>query len=106
MVFKPGQPKIAGRKAGTPNKHTQQLKDAILEAAAGAGGGSIAAYLQEQAKANPGPCLDLLLQPNDMHARLRGGRHDLGVVQPACHHGVSLIGYPAASTEGSTNRPP
>ena len=59
-LFEPGDPKLGGRQKGTPNKSTQLLKDAILEAAAGAGGGSIAAYLQEQAKANPGPFLALL----------------------------------------------
>jgi hypothetical protein len=62
MKFKPGKPRPAnaGRKAGTPNRHTALLKDAILQAAAGAGGGDLVAYLQQQAKENPGPFLALL----------------------------------------------
>ncbi len=62
MKFQPGDPKPAngGRKKGTPNKTTVWLKDAILEAAARAGEGDIAAYLDQQAKENPGPFLALL----------------------------------------------
>ena len=43
MTFKKGQPRspTAGRKAGTPNKTTQDLKDAILESA------SLLGYLKE-----------------------------------------------------------
>ena len=53
--------KTGGRKKGTPNKVSGQLKDAILEAAAKAGGdGGMVAYLENQAKANPGPFLTLL----------------------------------------------
>ena len=49
-----------GRKKGTPNKTTALLKDAILKAAEGAGGGDLVKYLQRQADENPGPFLALL----------------------------------------------
>ena len=52
-----------GRAKGTPNKTTALLKDAILKAAEAAGGGGnegMAAYLEQQAKLNPGPFLSLL----------------------------------------------
>lgn len=49
-----------GRKPGVPNKTTALLKDAILRAAEGAGGGNLVAYLQVQAKENPGPFMSLL----------------------------------------------
>lgn len=50
-----------GRAKGTPNKTTALLKDAILKAADKAGGkGKLIGYLEQQAKANPGPFLALL----------------------------------------------
>ena len=49
-----------GRPKGKPNKTTALLKDAILKAAADAGGGDMAAYLAQQAKENPGPFMALL----------------------------------------------
>jgi len=59
--------KTGGRKKGTPNKTTALLKDAILQAAAAAGGepsktsaGGVVAYLTEQAKANPSAFMTLL----------------------------------------------
>jgi len=52
--------KTGGRKKGTPNKTTALLKDAILQAATNAGGGDLTAYLQVQAKENPGPFMSLL----------------------------------------------
>ena len=52
--------KTGGRKAGTPNKTTALLKDAILKAATDAGNGDMAAYLLVQATENPGPFLSLL----------------------------------------------
>jgi hypothetical protein len=52
--------KTGGRKAGTPNKVTGLLKDAIIQAATNAGGGDLVNYLQTQATANPGPFLGLV----------------------------------------------
>jgi len=53
--------KTGGRKKGTPNKISGQLKDAILRAAKQAGGeGGMVAYLKAQALANPAPFLALL----------------------------------------------
>jgi len=53
--------KTGGRKKGTPNKISGQLKDAILEAAKRAGGdGGTIGYLEMQAKANPAPFMSLL----------------------------------------------
>lgn len=49
-----------GRPAGSLNKTTALLKDAILKAATDAGNGDMAAYLQAQAIANPGPFMSLL----------------------------------------------
>jgi hypothetical protein len=49
-----------GRPKGALNKTTALLKDAILKAATAAGDGDMAAYLQQQAKDNPGPFLSLL----------------------------------------------
>lgn len=54
MPVSPGRPK------GVPNKTTALLKDAILKAAEAAGGGDMAAYLQDQAVKNPGPFMSLL----------------------------------------------
>ena len=53
--------KTGGRKKGTPNKLTGALKEMILEAANRAGGeGGTVAYLEQQAKDNPGPFMALL----------------------------------------------
>jgi hypothetical protein len=50
-----------GRKKGVPNKTTALLKDAILKAAADAGGAEgLVGYLTVQATANPGPFMALL----------------------------------------------
>lgn len=58
---KPGTPKTGGRQKGTPNKTTALLKDAILQAAADAGGDDgLVGYLTAQAVANPGPFMALL----------------------------------------------
>ena len=46
-----------GRKKGTPNKVTGELKSMILEALANAGG---VTYLQKQADANPNAFLSLV----------------------------------------------
>lgn len=53
--------KTGGRQKGTPNKTTALLKDAILVAATKAGGdGGLEAYLENQARVNPGPFMTLL----------------------------------------------
>jgi hypothetical protein len=52
--------KTGGRKAGTPNKTTALLKDAILKAATDAGNGDLAGYLQRQAQENPAAFMALL----------------------------------------------
>ena len=49
-----------GRPKGSPNKTTALLKDAILKAATDAGDGDMAAYLEKQARDNPGPFMSLL----------------------------------------------
>lgn len=49
--------KTGGRKAGTPNKVTKELKDMVLTALDRAGGIN---YLQEQAEANPNAFLTLV----------------------------------------------
>jgi hypothetical protein len=50
-----------GRKRGTPNKTTTQLKEAILAAAEQAGGdGGLVNYLHDQARTNPGHFMTLL----------------------------------------------
>jgi hypothetical protein len=50
-----------GRAKGTPNRTTALLKDAILQAAEGAGGKEgLIGYLKEQAVKSPGPFLALL----------------------------------------------
>lgn len=59
MPFKPGEkrPANAGRRKGTPNKETRQLKEMILEALDKKGGPE---YLQLQAEQNPTAFLTLL----------------------------------------------
>lgn len=50
-----------GRPKGSLNKTTTLLKDAILQAAEGAGGkAGLVGYLQAQATKNPGPFLALV----------------------------------------------
>jgi len=57
----PGRLKTGGRKAGTPNKTTALLKDAILQAAEKAGGKEgLVGYLKVQAEKNSAPFLALL----------------------------------------------
>lgn len=48
-----------GRKAGVPNKNTQQLRDMILAALNEQPGGGVE-YLKIQAVENPGPFMSLL----------------------------------------------
>lgn len=57
----PGVKGRSGRKKGSLNKTTAVLKDAIIAAAAKAGGGSLEAYLEARAKDdNKGPFMSLL----------------------------------------------
>ena len=70
--------KTGGRSKGIPNKTTALLKDAILKAADQAGGkGGLVAYLQVQAKKNPGPFIGLLgkVLPLQVNAEVGGGFH-------------------------------
>lgn len=54
---KPGSPKTGGRKKGTPNKLTADVKGMILEALHEAGGVS---YLLQQSESNPTAFLTLV----------------------------------------------
>jgi hypothetical protein len=63
-----------GRPKGVPNKTTQLLKDAILQAAADAGDGDMVAYLAKQAKENPGPFLALIGKVLPMQITGEGGK--------------------------------
>jgi hypothetical protein len=54
---RPKRPKTGGRKKGTPNKVTGDLRSMVLGALADAGGRK---YLAKQAKQNPGPFMALL----------------------------------------------
>ncbi len=69
---KPGRPKFGGRKKGTRNKITAQLKDMILAALDEAGG---VAYLVRQADKNPTVFLALIgkVLPLQVNAE-----HDIG----------------------------
>jgi hypothetical protein len=63
-----------GRAKGTPNKTTALLKDAILVAAANAGGKEgLVGYLQIQAAQNPGPFMSLLGKVLPMQITGEGG---------------------------------
>ena len=57
MARPKGQPKLGGRKKGTPNKLTAQVKDMVLQALENVGG---AAYLEQQAIQNPGAFMTLV----------------------------------------------
>ncbi len=68
------RPKTGGRKKGTPNKTTALLKDAVLRAAASAGGAEgLEGYLTVQANLNPGPFLALLGKVLPMQLTGEGG---------------------------------
>lgn len=62
-----------GRPKGVPNKTTALLKDAILLAATNAGDGDMAAYLEKQARENPGPFMGLLGKVLPMQVTGEGG---------------------------------
>jgi hypothetical protein len=74
-----GKPKTGGRTAGTPNKTTTALKEAIVLAATNAGGeGGMVGYLTDFAKNNPEKFVPLLAKmlpvqlDEDRRERLRG----------------------------------
>jgi hypothetical protein len=68
---KPGE-RRGGRKKGVPNKFTGDLRQMISNALVNVGG---EAYLQKQAKENPGPFLALLGKtlPKDVNLKAEGG---------------------------------
>ncbi len=80
MAKPKGSPKTGGRKAGTPNKTTKALKDAILEAAELAGGeaddsqpGGLVGYLQGLATGQPQAFATLLGKVLPMQVTGDGG---------------------------------
>ena len=68
---KPGAPKTGGRKAGTPNKVTAQVKEAILKAFDKVGGTD---YLVKVAKTDPRTFCTLLgrILPAELSAEISG----------------------------------
>lgn len=64
------KPKTGGRKAGTPNKVTKELKDMILGALSDVGGQD---YLVKQAKKNPATFMTLLGKVLPMQVTGAGG---------------------------------
>jgi hypothetical protein len=67
-----GHKKAGGRKKGTPNKTTTDLKQMILNSLSAVGGEK---YLTLQAKKNPGPYMTLVgkVLPRDINANVEGG---------------------------------
>jgi hypothetical protein len=73
--------KTGGRRAGTPNKITALLKDAILQAAERAGDKEgLVGYLTVQAKESPGPFLTLLGKVLPMQVGVDPGSAGLPIV--------------------------
>lgn len=64
------KPKTGGRKPGTPNKVTKELKDMILGALSDVGG---QAYLVKQAQKNPATFMTLLGKVLPMQVTGEGG---------------------------------
>ncbi|MCP4409351.1 MAG: hypothetical protein GY807_16680 [Gammaproteobacteria bacterium] len=62
-----------GRPKGSRNKVTNLLKEAILEAGKNAGDGDLVAYLEKQARENPGPFMALLGKVLPMDVGLADG---------------------------------
>lgn len=60
MARPKGQPKVGGRKKGTPNKLTAAVKDMVLQALNEAHDDGGVAYLKEQAAKNPTAFLTLV----------------------------------------------
>ena len=72
MARPKGQPKLGGRKKGTPNKVTAALKDMILTALDQAHPEGGIGYLKSQAVANPTAFMSLVgkVLPLDVNANL------------------------------------
>lgn len=72
MPARKGQPKVAGRVKGTPNKLTSDVKAMILAALDKAGG---AEYLYRQSRDNPGPFMALVAKilPKEMEVTGKDG---------------------------------
>jgi hypothetical protein len=70
MTFKPGQPRPerAGRKAGTPNRSTQAVREALVEAFERRGGVEYLTTLDDDIFAR----LLVRLIPNEVSAKLGG----------------------------------
>lgn len=86
-TFKPGHPKYGGRKKGTPNKFSGELKTFVLDALAnakarGQRATGAQAYLQHQAMVNPKTFLTLIakLLPTALTGK-DGGAIELKVQQ-------------------------
>lgn len=74
---RPKKPKTGGRTAGTPNKLTKALKEAILEAAEGAHPQGTVGYLKAQARDNPTAFMTLLgkVLPMQINGAGENGEH-------------------------------
>lgn len=74
MPRKKGDPRdpASGRKKGTPNKTTAEVRQMIIESLSAVGG---VEYLKEQAVLNPGPYMTLVgkILPKDMSIDMVGG---------------------------------
>lgn len=57
-AFKPGHKKVGGRKKGTPNRFTSDLKNALLSALAGRGGAEL--YFRQHLGKSPRSMLQLI----------------------------------------------
>lgn len=86
---KPGE-RRGGRKKGTPNKLTGDVKSMILHALDGVGG---AAYLQAQAKENPTAFLTLLGKVLPLQVT---GKDDAPLIPPGAAFSIVLAQIPEA----------
>jgi hypothetical protein len=85
--FQAGHSKVpgSGRRKGVPNRRSALLRDAILDAAALAGGdGGITEYLRQQAVQNPRAFLPLLarVMPTQLSAESDDGRRIIVRISP------------------------
>ena len=89
----PGQ-RFGGRRAGTPNKLSRDVKEMILTALEGAGG---AAYLQRQATENPGAFLTLVGKV--LPLQLTGSGDGPVQVHVVKYSGVAAVSYDATTRQ-------